>query len=104
MVLPLNWTRSTLLSRAPATDVKRLGWRNLMKTVARTRKLVVSIHNEPEAVILSTQEYAAIVQTLAARGEDGPLKALRRRFDARLAALQADDASNRLRAVARDPA
>lgn len=75
-----------------------------MKTVARTSKLVVTKCNEPEAVILSAQEYAAIVQALAVSGEDGLLEALRRRFDARLAILQADDASDRLRAVARDSA
>lgn len=104
MVLPLKLDAVDALPRAPATDVKRLGWRGVMKTVAKTGKLVVTNHNHPEAVILSAQEYAAIVTALAASAEDAPLDALRKRFDARLAALQTDDASDRLRAIARDPA
>lgn len=104
MVLPLKLDAVDALPRAPATDVKRLGWRGVMKTVAKTGKLVVTNHNHPEAVILSAQEYAAIVAALAASGEDAPLETLRKRFDARLAAMQADDASDRLRAVAREPA
>lgn len=104
MALPLNLDAVDALPRAPATDVKRLGWRGVMKTVAKTGKLVVTNHNHPEAVILSLQEYVAIVTALAASAEDAPLDALRKRFDARLAALQTDDASDRLRAIARDPA
>ena len=44
------------------------------------------------------------ITALAASAEDAPLEALRKRFDARLAALQVDEAGDRLRAVARDPA
>ncbi|WP_168734286.1 type II toxin-antitoxin system Phd/YefM family antitoxin [Pseudothauera nasutitermitis] len=91
------------LPRTPASDLKRLGWRGVMKTVSRTGKVVVTNHNEPEAVILSADEYAAIVQALADSGDDAALDALRRRFDQRLAALQADDASERLRTLSRAP-
>jgi PHD/YefM family antitoxin component YafN of YafNO toxin-antitoxin module len=104
MALPLNLDAVDALPRAPATDVKRLGWRGVMKAVAKSGKLVVTNHNHPEAVILSLQEYVAIVTALAASAEDAPLEALRKRFDARLAALQVDEAGDRLRAVARDPA
>ena len=93
------------LPRTPATDVKKQGWRGLMKTVGRVGKVVVTNHNAPEAVILSTHEYGAIVVALreaASRG-DPALDALRRRFDERLAALDAPDAADRLRGLMRAP-
>ena len=93
------------LPRTPATDVKKQGWRGLMKTVGRIGKVVVTNHNTPEAVILSTAEYDAIVVALreAASRDDPALEALRRRFDARLAALDAPDAGDRLRGLMRAP-
>ena len=72
------------LPRTPASDVKRLGWRGVMKSVGRAGRIVVTNHNEPEAVILSTDEYAAMVRALAA--------------------LEAPDAGDRLRELARAPA
>jgi prevent-host-death family protein len=92
------------LPRTPASDVKRLGWRGVMKTVSRAGRIVVTNHNEPEAVILSTDEYAAIVRALARSGDEDALEALRHRFDERLAALQATDANERLRDLAGAPA
>ncbi len=77
-----------------------------MKSVGRTGKVVVTNHNTPEAVILSAQEYGAIqlaLQEAAARAEPA-LDTLRQRFDARLAALQAEDAGDRLRALMQTPA
>jgi len=93
------------LPRTPATDVKKQGWRGLMKTVGRVGKVVVTNHNSPEAVILSTQEYGAIVVALreAASWGDPALNTLRRRFDERLAALDAPDAGDRLRGLMRAP-
>ncbi|MDR1934513.1 MAG: type II toxin-antitoxin system Phd/YefM family antitoxin [Candidatus Accumulibacter sp.] len=96
----------TQLPRTPASDVKKLGWRGLMKLVRRNGKTVITNHDEPEAVILSTEEYAEIMrlaQQSAAKTESA-LRALRQRFDLRLAALQAPDAGERLRAVMRAPA
>ncbi len=93
------------LSRTPASDVKKLGWRGLMRTLETEGTLLVTNHNEPEAVILSVQDYAAFVR-LAQQSEataEAALQALRTRFDARLAALQAPDAGDRLRAVLRQP-
>jgi prevent-host-death family protein len=94
------------LPRTPASDVKKLGWRGVMKAVGSKGKVVVTNHNEPEAVILSTMEYAAIVQALdaVASTNTAALDALRRRFDERLAVLQADDSSDRLRTLIRQPA
>ena len=106
MALPLKIDALDTLPRTPASDVKKLGWRGVMKAVARTGKVVVTNHNEPEAVILSAQEYAAIRQALQLEAErtEPALDALRRRFDDRLAALQAADAGDRLRGLMDAPA
>ncbi|GHU10463.1 hypothetical protein FACS1894185_2010 [Betaproteobacteria bacterium] len=94
------------LPHTPASDVKRLGWRGLMKTVRSNGKTVVTNHNEPEAVILSTEEYADLMQLAqqSSANTESALVALRQRFDERLAVLQAPDAGERLRAVMRAPA
>lgn len=106
MALPLKLDVIEDLPRAPASDVKKLGWRGVMKAVGRVGKLVVTNHNQPEAVILSTEEYSLLLGALqeAANRDDAALDALRHRFDERLASLQAGDAGDRLRSVMRGPA
>lgn len=104
MSQPLELGDIDTLPRTPASDVKRLGWRGVMRNVGKAGKIVVTNHNQPEAVILSTEEYAAIVEALARSSDEAALEALRHRFDARLAELDADDAGERLRALARAPA
>lgn len=91
------------LPHAPASDVKKLGWRGLMKAIRSSGKLVVTNHNEPEAVILSADAYAELMRAAqqTATQTDGALAALRQRFDQRLAALQSADAGDRLRDVMR---
>ena len=86
------------LPRTPASDLKKLGWRGVMKTVARSGKVVVTNHDEPEAVILSAEEYTAILNLLreAAAKDQIALDALRRKFDERLVCLQAPDAGEKL--------
>lgn len=91
------------LSRTPASDVKRLGWRGVMKAVGSKGKIVVTNHNEPEAVILSIAEYTALSDALAAPDQHQALEALRRSFDERLASLRADDSGDRLRALIHAP-
>ena len=94
------------LPRTPASDVKKLGWRGVMRAIGRNGTMVVTNHNEPEAVILSAADYGAIMRALqdaGARNEEA-LETLRHRFDQRLASLQASDAAGRLRAVMRGPA
>jgi prevent-host-death family protein len=94
------------LPQTPATDVKKLGWRGVMRSVARSGKVVVTNHGEPEAVILSVQEYAAIQSALheAAKRTEPALEALSQRFDERLAVLQQADAGKRMRTLMRSPA
>jgi prevent-host-death family protein len=89
------------LPHTPASDVKKLGWRGLMKAVRNQGKTVVTNHNEPEAVILSTEEYAEIMQIVqqSSSRTESALTDLRRRFDLRMATLQGAGAGERLRAI-----
>lgn len=89
------------LVQMPATDVKRRGWRGIMRAVVTEGKVVVTNHSEPEAVVLSLQEYKRLMHALnqIESKAETELEALRRRFDERLAVLQQPDAGDRLRAV-----
>ena len=93
------------IAQTPASDLKRLGWRGVMKGVEREGKVLVTNHQEPEAVILSIKEYTALVSASAAaeRVRESALEALRRSFDERLAALGAPDAGDRLRVLIHEP-
>lgn len=68
--------------------------------------MLVTNHNEPEAVILSAEEYGAIQRVLqeAGAGGESVLESLRQQFDARLASLQTSEAGDRMREVMRRPA
>ena len=94
------------LPHTTATDVKKIGWRGLMKAVRSHGKTVVTNHNEPEAVILSTEEYAEIMKIVAQSSSqtESALESLRQQFDVRLASLQEHDANKRLRAIMRGTA
>lgn len=95
-----------VLEQLPATEVKKRGWRGVMKAVAPRGKVLVTHHNEPEAVILAAAEYVRIMSIVAEveAASNDALETLRRRFDDRLASLQAPDAGDRLRAVMAAPA
>ncbi|MGN6092688.1 MAG: type II toxin-antitoxin system prevent-host-death family antitoxin [Luteibacter jiangsuensis] len=105
MALTLKLDPLENLPRTPASDVKKLGWRGVMRAIGRKGKVVVTNHSEPEAVILSAEEYGLILRALDDAGarQASALDTLRRRFDERLASLQADDASERLRALMQGP-
>jgi prevent-host-death family protein len=93
------------LPQTAASDVKKFGWRGVMRAVGLQGKVVVTNHNEPEAVILSAAEYGQILRALdeANAAQGSALDSLRRRFDERLSSLAADDAGDRLRALIRQP-
>jgi PHD/YefM family antitoxin component YafN of YafNO toxin-antitoxin module len=94
------------LARVPASDVKRRGWRGVVRTLRTEGAVLVTNHDQPEAVILSAEAYADLLDR-AKQVEspiDSDLTALRRRFDERLAALRTPDAGKRLRAAMRGPA
>ena len=90
------------LPNIPASDVKKRGWRGVMRALAAKGPVVVTNHSEPEAVIVSAQDYVRLLSLVAANAEktEAGLETLRRRFDERLAALQRPDTGDQLRAVA----
>jgi len=94
------------LPRTPASDVKKLGWRGVMRAIKLSGKVVVTNHNEPEAVIIPVEEYEAMLRIMqqAESNNASVLDTLRHRFDERLMVLQAPDAGDRLRSVMRGPA
>lgn len=93
------------LPQTPASDVKKLGWRGVMKVVARSGKVVVTNHNQPEAVILPVEEYNRLLNLLrdAAARDEMSLDALRKQFDARLACLNAAGAGDTLETLFDQP-
>lgn len=91
------------LPRTPASDLKRVGWRGVMQTIRDQGRVLVTNHDRPEAVIIAAEEYDDLVQ-LAREAEsrtESELAGMRRKFDERLAALDAPGAGKRLRAIAR---
>ncbi|GMU69283.1 MAG: hypothetical protein AMXMBFR37_16150 [Steroidobacteraceae bacterium] len=87
------------LPRVPASDLKKLGWRGMMNTISRKGRLLVTNHDEPEAVIVPAAEYDALkqfVEQSEARTES-VLQDLRQGFDERLAVLQDRSSVARLR-------
>ncbi|MBS0198889.1 MAG: type II toxin-antitoxin system Phd/YefM family antitoxin [Proteobacteria bacterium] len=97
----MSATQSALISvetlpHTPASDVKKLGWRGVMKLVARNGKTVVTNHNEPEAVILPVEEYNRLLQLLRDAGEKdrAVVEQLRRKYDERLRWLDAASATD----------
>lgn len=87
------------LPRKPVSDVKREGWRGVMRSVDSAGCLLMTNHNQPEAVILSLQAYRLLVDQAAhaQRDNQDKLERLTRAFDAELAGLQQPDAGDRLR-------
>ncbi len=94
------------LSFAPASEIKKQGWRGIMRSVSKTGKLVVTNHKQPEAVILSVPEYDRLIELAhsAKNRTNDPLQALRERFDQRLSSLNAADAADQLRNLMNQPA
>jgi len=87
------------LARKPVSDVKREGWRGLMKSVDAAGTVLMTNHDRPEAVILSLQSYQRL-SALAERAQDTDqrrLQALSQAFDEELSVLKTADAGERLR-------
>jgi len=105
MVATANSNPLENITETPASDLKRLGWRGVMKGVERAGRVLVTNHREPEAVILSIKEYTALVRAsaLGESAHESALGALRVSFDERLASLRAPDAADRLRSLINQP-
>lgn len=78
----------------------------MMNALRSKGKLVVTNHNEPEAVIIPAAEYDAIMQLLeqAKAQTESTLAGLRQTFDERLAVLQGQSAAARLQSTMRGSA
>jgi PHD/YefM family antitoxin component YafN of YafNO toxin-antitoxin module len=99
-------TTTRTLPTLPASDVKRRGWRGVMRTLTIEGAVLVTNHDRPEAVILAADVYSDLIERAnqADSRVESDLTTLRRRFDERLATLQKPDAGQRLRSVMRGPA
>lgn len=94
------------LRRVAASDVKKRGWRGIVREVLEHGSVIVTNHAAPEAVVISVKNYTALLdaaQQHEARAAS-ELDALRQSFDARLAALDEPTASVKLRSIMRRPA
>ena len=91
------------LPRTPASDLKRLGWRGMMNALRSKGKLLVTHHDEPEAVIIAVAEYDALMQLVeqSKAQTESALAGLRRSFDERLSVLQGRSATTRLQSTLR---
>ena len=89
------------LERKPVSDVKREGWRGIMRTVDAVGRVLMTNHDKPEAVILSLREYRQLTELAETveRDKASRLAQLGQEFDAELAVLKQADAGDRLRAV-----
>jgi prevent-host-death family protein len=91
------------LPRTPASDLKKLGWRGMMNALRSKGKILVTNHNEPEAVIIPVAEYDHLMR-LAEQSEaqtESALANLRQSFDERLSVLQGQSAATRLQSTIR---
>ncbi len=72
-----------------------------MRCVDSTGRLLMTNHDQPEAVILSLQEYRLVTEQAARAQRDSQdkLDSLSRAFDGELAVLQQPDAGERLRSA-----
>lgn len=96
---------SSNLHRVPASQVKQDGWKGLMKFVSKAGAVIVTNHNEPQAVVVGFDEFEAM-RDAALRADlrdELTLETLRLKFDERLAGLQQEGASDRLRNLVHKP-
>ena len=93
------------LQSTPATSIKG-SWRDVVKSVQKSGRLVVTNHKEPEVVILSLEAYTTLTRA-AGEGEiarQTALDALSKRFDEQLASFEDSNAADRLHNMMTNPA
>ena len=100
---PATFLPRAKLPRTPASDLKKLGWRGMMNALRSKGKLLITNHNEPEAVIIPVAEYDALMQIVeqSEAQSEAALAGLRRSFDERLSVLQGRSATTRLQSTIR---
>jgi prevent-host-death family protein len=98
-VKPAAFLPLAKLPRISASELKTLGWRGMMNVLRSKGRLLVTNHDEPEAVIIPVAEYDDLMQSNAQA--ESALANLRRSFDERLSALQGQSAATRLQSIIR---
>src|ERR1700756_3810668 len=100
---PATFLPLAKLPRTPASDLKKRGWRGVMNALRSKGKLLVTNHEEPEAVIIPVAEYDALMQIVeqSEAQTESRLAGLRRSFDERLSILQDRSAADRLQSAIR---
>jgi len=91
------------LPTAPASDVKKRGWRGMLRLARDNGAVVVTNHNEPEAVIVPFAAYTRLVESAQqkAAADAAAIERLRKRFDDKLAPLQQPGVAEHMAAIAR---
>jgi PHD/YefM family antitoxin component YafN of YafNO toxin-antitoxin module len=105
-VKPASFAPLAKLPRTPASDLKKHGWRGMMNALRSNGKILVTNHDEPEAVIVAVAEYEELMR-LAEQSQaqtDSTLATLRQSFDERLSVLQGQSAATRLQSTIRGAA
>jgi len=92
------------LPTAPASDVKKRGWRGMLRLARDNGAVVVTNHNEPEAVIVPFAAYTRLVESAQqkAAADAAAIERLRKRFDEKLAPLQQPEFAEQMRRMARE--
>jgi prevent-host-death family protein len=100
---PVSFLSLEKLHRTPASDLKKFGWRGLMNELRIKGTLLITNHDQPEAVVIPLAEYDALMQFVkqSEAQAESVLANLRRSFDERLSALQDRSAAARLQSTIR---
>lgn len=94
------------LASAPASDIKKIGWRGIVELVHNhDGRLMVTSHDRPQAVILTPEAYSELVEKGNKQDAaiEAALETLRTRFDDRLTGLEGSAGAARLRSAIQSP-
>lgn len=96
---------STDLPSKASSDLKRIGWRGLLREVARVGQVAVTNHRMPEAVVIDAKVYDQLVKELVMlrRAAQPSLADLEERFAARIAQMRKPEIDTRLRELFTSP-
>ena len=90
-----------------ATDIKKDGWKRVVARLKNStgKAMTVTNHREPEVVLMTVDQYQALVAMAAAGGsyDEGVLDALRQDFDKRLNLLRSADVAERAHQIMDEP-
>lgn len=96
---------STDLPSKTSSDLKRIGWRGLLREVALVGQVAVTNHRTPEAVVIDAKVYDQLVNELVVlrRATQPSLTDLEERFAARIAQMRKPEVDASLRELFTSP-